>query len=86
MTDLTPEQKIQAELNDKLYAAIINDEGIRKTFIDFMTGASKEMTDSEMNSIHKFITAVDYMIGALGYGIFDMNAEGGPVPLSETPD
>ena len=86
MTDLTPEQKIQVELNDKFHAAIINDEGIRKTFIDFMTGAPKEITDAEMKSIHRFITAVDYMIGALGYGIFDMNAEGGPVHLSETAD
>ena len=69
----------------KSYAAIINDEEIRKTFIDCMIGTSKEITDAEMNSIRKFVTAVDFMIGALGYGIFDEHAAGGPVPIASRP-
>ena len=85
MTDLTPEEKLEDEFNDKFQAAIINDERIRKLFIDAMTGATTA-SDVDMESVHKFITAVDYMIGALGYGIFDMFAEGGPVHISEKPD
>tara|TARA_R100000231_G_scaffold131637_1_gene103760 strand:+ start:692 stop:952 length:261 start_codon:yes stop_codon:yes gene_type:complete len=86
MNDLTPEQKIQVELDDKFHAAMINDEGIRKIFIDFMTAKSSETTDAQLHSVQKFIAAVDYMIGALDYGICDMNASGGPVHISKTQD
>ena len=95
MTDLTPEQKISAALNDKFHASIINDAGIRKTFIDMMIGSSNpglpgdlqrldDATDAEMDSAYRFIIAVDYMLATLGYGIFDMHAEGGPVHFTET--
>lgn len=85
MPDLTPEQKLQNELNDKFHAAMINDQGIRKTFIKAMTGDGK-VTDEEMDSIHRFVIAVDYMLGTLGYGICDMYAKDGPVHLSEIVD
>ena len=96
MSDLTPEQKISAALNDKFHASIINDAGIRKAFIDVMTCYSipglpgnlqrldDDVTDAEMDSAYRFIIAVDYMLATLGYGIFDMDAEGGPVHFTET--
>ena len=84
MTDRTPEQKLQDELNDRFHASIINDENIRKLFIDAMTGVTPP-SDVDMDRIHRFITAVDYMIGTLGYGICDLNFKDRP-HLSETPD
>ena len=95
MNDITPEQKISAALNDKFHASIINDAGIRKAFIDIMTCYSSpglpvnlqrldDSTDADMDSAYRFIIAVDYMLATLGYGIFDMDAEGGPVHFTET--
>ena len=85
MSDLTPDQKLQEQLNDKFHASVINDEQIRATFIRVMTaGKAENVTDAEMDSVHKFVIAVDYMIAALGYGICDMFAEGGPVHLNES--
>lgn len=85
MTKLTPEQKLEIELNDKFHASIINDATTRNTFVDVMTGAipSEDVTDANWDSFHKFIDAVDYMLGTIGYSIYDMEAEGGPAPLNE---
>ena len=85
MGDLTPDQKLQVALHDKFHASTINDPRIRATFIRLMTGKVEgKITDAEMNSVHRFVTAVDYMIAALGYGVCDMYAEGGPVHLNES--
>ena len=84
MADLTPEEKLSQALNDKFHASVINDEETRATFIKLMCGGTENVTDEEMASVHRFVTAVDYMIAALGYGICDMFAEGGPVHLNES--
>lgn len=85
MTKLTPEQKLENEFKDMFHASIINDATTRKTFIDVMTCAipAKDVTHEHWRSIHEFIRAVDDMLGLIGYGICDMNAEGGPVHLNE---
>ena len=90
MTELTPEEKLKAAIEDKFHAAIINDEGTRKTFIKTMT-TENDPTDAELKIVFQFIDAVDYMLGTVGYGICDIEVEGGPVPLSDmhlidTPD
>lgn len=84
MDDLNIAQKLQQELNDKFHASMINSEEIRATFIRLMTENASNVTDEEMASVHRFIIAVDHMIAALGYGICDMFAEGGPVHLKES--
>ena len=84
MTDRTPEQKLQDELNDRFHASIINDENIRKLFIDAMTGVTPP-SDVDMDPVHRFVVAVDYMIGTLGYGICSLTQKGRP-HLSERSD
>ena len=84
MTELTPEEKLKAAIEDKFHAAIINDEGTRKTFIKTMT-TENDPTDAEMETVFRFINAVDYMLGTIGFGICDIEVEveGGPIPLSD---
>ena len=84
MADLTPEEKLSVALNDKFHTSVINDEETRATFIKLMCDGTENVTDEEMASVHRFVIAVDYMIAALGYGICDMFAEGGPVHLNES--
>lgn len=84
MGDLTPDQKLQVALHDKFHASMINDPAIRANFIMLMTGKVENITDAQMDSVQRFIIAVDYMIAALGYGVCDMYAEGGPVHLNES--
>lgn len=83
MTEITPEEKIKAAIENSFHAAMINDKGIRTTFIDVMTSPSNDVTDAQIDCVLKFITAVDYMVDTLGYGICDMEAKGGPVHLSD---
>jgi len=84
----TPELKQKLEnalgemFSDSHHTLVINDETIRKTFIDSMTG-KVPAEDVDWDSVHKFIDAVDYMLGTLGYGICDLTVEGGPVPITE---
>ena len=80
MSDLTPDQKIQKELNERFHASMINDEGIRADFIEMMTCVG-EATKAKMDSADRFMIAVDYMIATLGYGICDLEAKGGPVHI-----
>ena len=51
-----------------------------------MTGHVHDVNADQMDSIHKFVVAVDYMIATLGYGICDMHAKGGPVHLNDIKD
>lgn len=80
MAQLTPEQRIQHELNERFHASMINDEWIRTDFIELMTCAC-EATEAKMESADRFIIAVDYLIATLGYGICDTKAKGGPVHI-----
>ena len=80
MAQLNPDQKMQRELNERFHASMINDEWIRTDFIEVMTCAC-ETTEAKMDAADRFIIAVDYMIATLGYGICDLQREGGPVHI-----
>ena len=82
MEDPTPQEKMEEALTDKLHSWIINDEGCRNTFINKMIDPD-DITDDDWDSIHKFIDAIDYMLGTLGYAVCDMHAKGGPMPIDD---
>ena len=82
MSDCTPDQKLQQELNERFHASMINDESIRTDFIEMMTCVG-EATKAKMESVDRFIIAVDYMLATLGYGICDLKAKGGPIHICD---
>ena len=81
MEPLTPEDKLKQAFNDKLHASVINDEECRNAFLK-VTLESQE-TNEELLAMHRFITAVDYCLGALGYAICDMEHKDGPVHIDD---
>ena len=81
MSDLTPEDKLLKNFHDLFYASVIHDQKIRDAFIEITLESGE--TDEHYEAFHKFISAVDYCIGTMGYGICDLEHKDGPVHIDD---
>ena len=82
MEPLTPQEKLAQHMSDAQYASWINDDEIRESFLCALSGGGDdELPEDDFLHVWKFMTAVNYFLGTLGYAIYCESEEGDPVPM-----